>query len=386
VRTALTIFMLWAAGLGSAAQFGKVSVAYDQIAAAYPGHGAVGIGLVVSIVGIVGLIFGTTAGLLVARIGPRRAIVAALVMGAVVSAVQTLMPPYPLMLVLRGIEGFSHLAIVVVGPTMIAGLAPPRHQGLAMTLWSSFFGVTYAILALIGPGILAAGGIAALFFGHAVWMAALALILRLLLPPDPRAPILPGQGNLVKQHADIYASPRIAAPAMGFVCYAGLYVALLTLLPPLMPPDLRATVGAGMPLVSIIVSLTAGVWLLSRVTAVHLVQGGFAIATLATAALWAVWGQGAAMVAASFAIAAALGIVQGASFASIPQLNATGPDRARAAGAVAQLGNLGTTSGTPLLAYILTQSGPSGIAAFAIPLCLLGITIHAVQARRRLYR
>ena len=44
----------------------------------------------------------------------------------------------------------SALAIVVVGPTMIAGLAPPRHQGLAMTLWSSFFGVTYAVMALLG--------------------------------------------------------------------------------------------------------------------------------------------------------------------------------------------------------------------------------------------
>jgi DHA1 family inner membrane transport protein len=50
------------------------------------------------------------------------------------------------MMLSRVLEGLSHLAIVVVGPTAIAGLAPGRGQGAAMTLWSSFFGVTYAVL------------------------------------------------------------------------------------------------------------------------------------------------------------------------------------------------------------------------------------------------
>ena len=114
-------------------------------------------------VGMVGLIFGTTAGLLVARIGPRRAIVAALAAGAAMSALQSLLPAYPLMLTSRIIEGASHLAIVVVGPTMIAALAPEARRPLAMTLWSSFFGVTYTILALIGPHV----GPTGLFLGHA---------------------------------------------------------------------------------------------------------------------------------------------------------------------------------------------------------------------------
>ena len=55
---------------------------------------------------------------------------------------------------------------------------------------------------------------------------------------------------------------------------------------------------------------------------------------------------------AAFALAGAMGIVQGASFAAIPQLNHSAEDRARASGAVAQLGNLGTTTGTPLLSAL----------------------------------
>lgn len=386
MRIVVTILMLWLAGLGSAAQFGKLSFAFDLMAARYPEQGAAGIGLIVSIVGIVGLIFGTTAGLLVARIGPRRAIVAALALGALVSALQTLPLPYAALILTRVLEGVSHLAIVVVGPTMIAGLAPARHQGLAMTLWSSFFGVTYALLAMIAPALLAEGSITALFLGHAGWMAALAVVLHLLLPTDPEAPPLPSIGGLIRQHGTIYASPSIAAPAMGFVFYTALYVALLTLLPPLLPEAQRSIAAAGMPLMSIALSLTLGVWGLRHITAVRMVQAGYTAGLLATLILWAGWGQGTITLLAAFALAGAMGIVQGASFAAIPQLNPTADDRARASGAVAQLGNVGTTSGTPILALLIAGMGPSGVIAFALPLCVAGIAVHALQARRRAHQ
>ena len=374
----LLVVLLWAAGLGAAAQFGKISILYETLRSTYGGHGEVALGLVVSIVGMVGLIFGTTAGLLVARVGPRRAIVTALVAGAAMSALQSLMPAYPLMLASRIIEGASHLAIVVVGPTMIAALAPEHRRPLAMTLWSSFFGVTYAILALIGPHATPTG----LFLGHATYMASLAAILAVTLPPDPRGAALP-MGNLLAQHAQIYLSPRISAPAMGFCCYTFLYVAILTLLPPETPETHRALIAAGMPLVSIAVSLTLGVRLLGRMSAVRLVQAGYTVAIPGFLLLWAFWGQGAGMVAGGFLLSGALGIVQGASFASIPELNSTPEDRARAAGAVAQLGNVGTTTGTPALAALLASAGPTGLVLAALVLCGAGIAIHAVQKARR---
>lgn len=374
----LLVLLLWLAGLGAAAQFGKISILFETLRSTYGGQGEVALGLVVSIVGMVGLIFGTTAGLLVARIGPRRAIVAALAAGAAMSALQSLMPAYPLMLASRIIEGASHLAIVVVGPTMIATLAPEDRRPLAMTLWSSFFGVTYAILALIGPH----AGPTSLFLGHAGYTAVLAAILALTLPPDPKGQALP-MGNLIAQHAQIYASPRLSAPAMGFCCYTFLYVAILTLLPPETPETHRALIAAGMPLVSIAVSLTLGVWLLGRMSAVRLVQAGYAVAIPGFLLLWLAWGQGVGMVVGGFLLSAALGIVQGASFAAIPELNLTADDRARAAGAVAQLGNLGTTTGTPVLAALLATSGPAGLAATAVLLCSLGIAIHALQRARR---
>ena len=381
MRAALTIFAIWAAGLGAAAQFGKMSVAYPALEAVYVRHAGIGIGLMLSIVGTVGLVFGTTAGLMVARIGPRRAMIAALALGAVVSAVQMTFPPYWVMMLSRVLEGLSHLAIVVVGPTAIAGLAGQRWQGAAMTLWSSFFGVTYAVLFYVGPGLVTEQGPGALFALHAGWMAALAAVMWALLPKDVSEKPASKPASLWAEHRAIYASPWLAAPAMGFVCYTVTYVAVLTLLPAHMG-DQGVFIGVAMPLVSIAVSLTLGVWLLARMSAVHLVQAGFAVAILATVGLWAFWGRGAA-VPFALGVAASLGIVQGASFAALAELNPAPQDRAKGAGAIAQLGNLGTTTGTPVLVLAMEKAGQTGLALFLIGFSALGIVIHALQARRR---
>lgn len=379
MRSVVIILAIWAAGLGAAAQFGKISVLYAGFGAQYPGSSAVALGLIVSIVGIVGLIFGTTAGLLVARVGPRRGIVAALTMGAAMSLLQSQGLPYGALIASRVIEGVSHLTIVVIGPTLMAGLASDRFRGLAMTLWASFFGVTYAVLALFAAAITLSG----LFIAHALWMAGFAVLLALMLPRDVVRPMVPGQGSLLAQHVAIYRSPSVAAPALGFFCYTFLFVALLTLLPPEVPNAQRAAAAVGMPLISIAVSLTLGVWLLGRMPAWRLVQLGYVLALPGFAVLLWGWGLGPVMASAGLWIAAALGLVQGASFAAMPQLNHTADARARAAGAVAQLGNLGTTTGTPVLAAVMAGAGPWGLTVVAVLACTLGIGLHQMQARRR---
>lgn len=380
--SALIVLALWTAGLGAAAQFGKMSVIFDQLGAVYPEHRGVGIGILVSIIGIIGLIFGTTAGLLVARIGPKRAMLGALALGAAASLFQSGLPAYPFMVASRVPEGLSHLAIVVVGPTAIAAAASHRHQGLVMTLWGSFFGVSFAALAYFGPGLVANGGPSVLFQAHAAWMGVCLAALWLLMPSDPVAAPLP-KTSVLAQHIETYRSPRIAAPAMGFVCYTVTYVACLTLLPGAIGTEWGHFTAVAMPLVSILVSLTFGVWLLGRMTAVRVAQAGFCAVIIAALGLWVTWGQGAATAVFACLVAAAMGIVQGASFASIPQLNTALADRARAAGAIAQLGNVGTTSGTPALALILLHFGVSGLTVFLIAFSALGIALHAWQARRR---
>jgi MFS transporter, DHA1 family, inner membrane transport protein len=379
----LLALAIWCAGLGAAAQFGKMSVLYDQLGLAYPAHQGVEIGILISLIGTIGLIFGTTSGRIVMARGPRRVMLGALILGAVVSLLQSLMLPYPVMLATRIPEGISHLAIVVVGPTAIAATATPRWQGLVMTLWGSFFGLTFTVLGLYGPEIAETHGIGRLFQYHAIWLLLCAAGLWLLMPRDPPRPDLPQQ-SLLNLHLTTYRSPTIAAPALGFVCYTVTYVAILTLLPHAVQPAWSTTTAVAMPLVSILVSLTLGVFLLRFVTAVRLVQIGFAITILAALGLFATWGHGPSETIFACVIAASMGIAQGASFAAIPQLNPSPEHRALAAGAIAQLGNLGTTTGTPMLALIIAASGITGLTLFLITFSALGIALHHWQARRRI--
>jgi predicted MFS family arabinose efflux permease len=303
------------------------------------------------------------------------------------SALQAKIPPLLLLLALRAVEGFSHLAIVDAAPVMIAQIAPLRHQGLAMTLWSSFFAVSFAMTAWLGLPLARAYGDGALFLAHAAYMAVLAALIRTYLPKDAvQTTPFPRFSTLITQHAEIYASPRLAAPAMGFFCYTLTYVALLTMLPPMIGGAHQTFIATAMPLVSIAVSLSFGVWLLRWVPAFRMVQAGFLAAVLATLALYIFWGQGWPATLAALTLAAMLGIVQGASFAAIAQINPTADGRARAAGAIAQLGNLGTTTGTPLLAALIAGQGALGLALFIILPSLLGAGIHSLQAGRRRIR
>lgn len=382
MRAVWQVLAVWLAGLGAAGQFGKVSVGWDALSAQWAGLSPVVMGLAVSVVGLVGLAFGVLAGEAVARIGPRRALVAALAAGGAVSAVQAAGLAPGAFLALRVVEGVSHLAIVVAGPVAISAVAAGRWQGAAMTLWSSFFGLAYALLAVVGPPVLAAGGLAGLFLGHGVWMAGCAALVARLLPADPPA----GQGGggarrlaggVLARHRAIYADPRLSGPALGFVFYTAAYVALLTLVPPLLPAAARAPVAAAMPLISIAVSLSFGIWVLRFVPAVGLAGAAYG-AGLAGAVLFAF-----APVSGALVLSAALGLAQGAHFAAIPQLNAAPADRARAAGAIAQMGNLGTVTGTPVLAVLLAALGPGAVPAFAGALCAGGLAVHVLLAARR---
>ena len=384
------VLLLWVAGLGAAAQFAKVAVVLPEFAALYPGAGAA-VGWLVSLISAVGLVFGLVAGSLAGGAGLKRLLVASLALGAAMSLLQSLAPPFPLMLALRTVEGASHLGVVVTAPTLIAAYAPDRWRGAAMTLWGTFFGVAFAATAWAGVPLVRAQGVGALLLAHGVYMAACAAILLLALPGDePDGAPLAWRG-LLARHARAYASPTVSAPAWGWLFYTFTFVALATVLPTLVAPDARVLVAGAMPVASIAVSMTLGVVLLRYTSAVGVVMIGFA-ASLALAA-WLLAGAGDTVVGAAVEAAVpvalpivlfgALGLVQGASFAAVPQLNATPADRALANGAMAQTGNAGNLLGTPVLLATLGAGGTGAMFAVVIAAYAIGLAIHLVAARAR---
>ena len=376
------IALLWLAGLGAAAQFGKVAVTFQDLQRFYATD-SVTIGLLVSVVGFVGVIFGASAGLIVTRFGNRKVILTALAMGAAVSFVQAMLPPLLIMFVLRIIEGFSHLALVVAAPVLISQVAMPKHQNFVMILWSTFFGVSFALLAWIGPILVSKFGLQSLFLAHGSWFLGIGIFLLFSLKREAmpiRTPLFKG---LISRHIDLYRSPFTSAPGLGFAFYTMTYVAVLTILPGLVDPIWRVFVATAMPLVSIAVSLTFGVWVLRYITAVQAVMLGFAGSIISALFFGIFMGIGLAEVFCAVALAGFLGLIQGASFACIPALNPEPNDRAKAAGVLAQMGNVGTSSGTPILAYLAVLYGGLGAMWFVVILSVCGILMHAWLAGRR---
>jgi len=374
------ILALWGAGLGAAMQYAKISIIYDLLGGIYPDGGAA-LGWLVSLVGGIGIVLGVVAAMLVARVRYRRALLGALWLGALVSAAQALLPALPLMLGLRLVEGVSHLAIVVAAPTLIAQIATDRQRGLALTLWGTFFGVAFAVMAWAGRPLALTAGVPALFALHAAYMAGFALYLAPRLRTLPQEGVLPSfsLATVLTTHKTIYMSARISAPAVGWLFYTFCFVSILTVLPPYLDPAVAGAVMGTMPLVSIAVSMTLGVVLLRQMPAVTVVILGFGASALSMLWLWIV----PAGVMACLALAASMGLIQGASFAAVPQLNAGVQAQTQANGAMAQMGNLGNTLGTPVMAMALAGWGYVSLPVLAGAAFAAGLILHLLLASLR---
>ncbi|MHA6324969.1 MFS transporter [Roseivivax sp. CAU 1753] len=373
----IVILAIWAAGLGAAAQYAKLAAGFDALAATYTNAGAA-LGFAVSLLSLLGLVFGLSAGRFVARIGPKRAMIGGLLLGAAMSAVQALLPPLPLFLAARTVEGLSHLVLVVAAPTLIAETATDRLRPFAMTLWSTFFSVAFAALAWFGPAVILAYGLQGLLWGHAAYVGVMALLLWPILPrPAPVLPVV-RQSGILRQHLDLYRDPNLSAPGWGWLFYTFTFVSILTLLPQI-SPDPPGWLPLILPLASILTSLTLGVVLLTRFTAVQISLAGFAMAALATLGILASGGAAHVVIV----LFLCLGLVQAAGFAAVPELVPAPKDRAMANGAIAQMGNLGNLTGTPVLLLLFAWGG-AGPAILALTCCYIaGFAAHAIMARRR---
>jgi MFS transporter, DHA1 family, inner membrane transport protein len=375
------VFVLWLAGLCAATQFAKISLIFPELQSLYTGHGTTA-GFLVTLISFMGVILGLFTGIIITRFGFRKPLIAALLLGSALSLLQASLPSFAVMLASRFVEGLSHLAIVVAAPTLIARISSDRDRPVAMTIWGTFFGVAFAIVGFLGLPLVKAYGVPALFIAHAVAMLATAAALYLMLPrSEVQAGAIVGMSftDVVSRHIETYRSPFISAPAMGWLFYTLSFVSLLTVLPSLIPENDRSLASTLMPLAGIGLSLTLGVWLLRIITAVAAIKLGFFLSAICIAMM------GATDISAWLAIAlfAVLGLVQGASFAAVPQLNSESRHQTYANGAMAQMGNLGNLTGTVIVLWMLDQLGNTGLILFGLACFVSGLAIHMWLERKR---
>ncbi|MFK7853896.1 MAG: MFS transporter [Granulosicoccus sp.] len=383
-RSTLIVFVLWFAGLSAANQFAKVGLFLPELSSLYPNATAYH-GFLLSTISVVGALLGLTAGTLALHIGLRRLLISGLLLAATISIVQSLQLPLWLLMATRIVEGFAHLAIVVSAPTLIATISSQKYTPAAMTLWGTFFGVSYALTAWLGFPLVATHGIHSLFLAHGLITTLIAILVFLLVPVkvahnNQRASRL-SISQIIEKHVSTWTSASISAPAFGWLFYTITFVALLAVLPGLMRPEDRSVAGTLLPLASIFCSMFFGVILTRLFSAVTVVCLGFTLSFFLASLLLFI----PVTPLPCIALFASLGLVQGASFAAVPQLNKKPSEQTLANGALAQAGNIGNFCGTPLLLWSLSAGGLAAMIALVMACYVAAIGIHLhLFFRRRL--
>lgn len=353
------IALLWTTGLLAAAQFGKLTLTIDAVQLMYPNAS---VPLAVSGVSVVGILGGALAGFFVAKIGARRAVLWAVALSGLISIIQGLEMPFAAFMATRIAEGFGHLLLVVALPTMMAALAKPSDKSVVMGLWGTFFGVGYALLALVVPTVESWGGIHAVYAGHGLLLAALFPVLWLVLPRVMAAGAT--MPNVIAIHRAIYSNPRAFAPSIGHGIYTSIFIALVAFLPSALDAIWLTAV---LPLANLSGTFVSG-FIARHIAASKLSVGGFAVAGV----LFVILGLTGSVLIALLAMIAT-GVTAGANFAAVPEFNTEPQDQAHANGAMAQVGNIGTACGTPLFA--LVAGSLWGLAGVSVAICIFGVIV-----------
>lgn len=380
----LEVILLWVAGIAAAMQFAKFSVSFDDLLTHYQ-MGATSTGAALSAVGIVGLVFGVSAGMIASRVGYLKVLVGALLLGGGLSLVQSTLPPFNLLFVTRMLEGFSQLGVVVAAPTLIAKLSAPQHKSLTMGIWGTFFGVAFAVCGWAGKNILDQYGLQTLFLSHGVLIMTIGVVLFFKLRKNPvldLVPVTEMQDGFFKQMIKIYRNPRALLPSCVFVFYTFTLVSILTYVPGLISDSsLQKLMLVVLPLISTSGTFLAGAlaqYVMRPQRVALMAYSGVAIGAI----VLSLTGDSAVLFCVVVSIMVLfLGMIPGSALAMIPNLARNPSEQAQGYGLLAQFGNLGATAGPPMFATAIAMYGLSGLVVLVLCVCCFGVLFSLLAGR-----
>jgi CP family cyanate transporter-like MFS transporter len=145
------------AGMAAATHVAKLPPAVPVLQQAL-GMDLVSAGFLLSLVQLAGMTLGLLVGLSVDTVGLRRSVLMGLGLLTVVSALGGFTTSVPGLMVLRALEGFGFLWVVMPAPGLIRGTSDPAHMQARMGLWGAYMPSGSALALLMGPLVMAAWG------------------------------------------------------------------------------------------------------------------------------------------------------------------------------------------------------------------------------------
>jgi MFS family permease len=340
------IALLYAIGVLAAGQLGIVPPLVPALQRDL-GLSLAGAGMTVSIVTLVGALFGLPAGGWSEKVGHARALRIGILVMAAAAALCAAADDANMLLVARGLAGVGYLLVVVACPSLMVSTAESRHHAFALSLWGTF----------VPAGIALSGLAAAAFADRAGWRIIFAVDAALLAFGLITATAIPQTRGPRHDERRLSAGAlRAAAPlSVAFFCFALVFLALAGLLPAWLverrglPADEAGRIVAIAAAFGIAGSLLAGRLMRRGASPGRLVAVGLIASTVIAALSFSA--APVPLAVAGFAVCFALGgLVPAAAFASVPQVatdrRAVGPVN----GLLAQTGSLGSLAGPPVLA------------------------------------
>jgi len=374
------------AGVCAALHVGKLPPAIPVLRDAL-GLTLVQAGFLLSLVQLAGMVAGVAFGVVADGLGARRSMLLGLGVLALASALGGAAPGVEALMLLRALEGFGFLLVVLPAPGFVRQLVPPQRVNAMLGLWGAYMPLATALALLTGPLCIAAIG----WRGWWWTLAAVTLLMALLLWRAVPAAAAPASTptHWIARLLQTLAAPGPWLVALTFAMYSGQWLAVVGFL-----PVIYTQAGVGEAATGLLTALAAAANIAGNVGSGRLLQRGVPPPTLlvvgfVTMALAAALTFGATAAPPVLRYAAVLlfsgvgGLIPATLFALAVQLAPGENTLSTTVGWVQQWSAIGQFAGPPLVAWVASQAGGWQWTWVATGLCsLLGLALTALIARQ----
>ena len=346
-------------------------------------------GFLLAVIQMAGMTLGALAGLVADRLGPRRVMLAGLLLLSLGSGWGSVAHSPQVLLLTRALEGLGFLLAVLPAPGLIRRqLQDASRLNKALGYWGAYMPVGAATMLLLGPIAYASMGWRAVWVVLAMLSLACAWGVWRWIPPDPS--IEPGSTRL-GLWPRLSLTLSSAGPwlvALGFLMYSGQWLAVVGFLPTIYTEagwspawvGVLSALAAGVNLVG---NIGAGRWLARGVRPQTLLFWGFGTMGAGAVLSFADLGLPGLQYAAVFAFSAVGGVIPGTLFALSVRLAPSAQTVSTTVGWVQQLSALGQFTGPPMVAWLAARVGGWHLTwAFNLGCCLAGMALAWLLQRR----
>jgi predicted MFS family arabinose efflux permease len=368
--------LLLLAGFVTAASIGKLVPHLNWLVETY-GISLGLAGVLVSGVMLPGVLAGWRLGVLVDRVGARRIAIAALVLHALASLGYSLAGGFWTLLATRVIEGVGYILFVVAATVLVVAVSAPRRRGLALSVWSAYAPVGFALGQWASATVVGADRLAVIGQWHALALGISALVLALALPREAQgAPVVSGAASALR-HA-----PAVRAAA-AFGCSVGVLLAAVALAPLVLAASAKLTVAETARLTALaalpgILGRFASGWLLDRGLIPLTVFGAASILGAVCVVVGLLLPVPFGIALACFGLfQIAIGVLPGVLSAMLPAVSPSLAQLGTVSGLSMQMVTIGNLVGPPLVLSIYAASGAGAATAVLVAVVVASVALIA---------